>query len=102
LNTIHYPNCSTVLLFEAGDTINGNATLFEIGTMTIANDGSGLGDVTLWTGDYVDANFKELPGTEPQALAIALPAPEPGTLLLLGVGMGGLAVAVGARRPRTQ
>src|SRR5215469_10225763 len=101
LNAIHYQNCSTVLLFVAGDAINGNSTPFEIGTMTIANDGSGPGDVTLWTGDYLDANFKDLHGTGPQApqtlQTLAIAAPEPGTLLLLGVGVSGL-VAVRARR----
>jgi hypothetical protein len=96
---INYQDCSTVLLFVTGDGINGNSTPFEIGTVTIANDGSGPGDVTLWSGDYIDANFKELPGTAPQTLAIA--APEPGTLLLLGVGVGGI-IAVRARRPRAK
>jgi hypothetical protein len=100
LNGIHYQNCSTVLLFVAGDPINGNSTPFEIGTMTIANDGSGPGDVTLWTGDYTDANFKELHDAAPQTFAIA--APEPGTLLFLGTGLGGLAAAVRARRKRTR
>src|SRR5215469_13327959 len=101
LLSVHYQNCSTVLLFVAGDAINGNSTPFELGTMTIANDGSGPGDVTLWTGDYVDANFKDLHGTGPQApqtlQTLAIAAPEPGTLLLLGVGVSGL-VAVRARR----
>ena len=90
-------NCSTVLLFVAGDAINGNFTPFELGSMTIANDGSGPGEVTLWTGDYLDAKFNDRNATLPQVLAIA--APEPGTLLLQGVGLGGL-VAVQARRPR--
>ena len=98
INTIHYQNCSTVLLFIAGDAINGNATPFEIGTMTIANDGSGPGDVTLWSGDYLDANFNDLNATVPQTVAVAA-VPEPGTLLLLGSGLTVLAVA-GLRRLR--
>jgi hypothetical protein len=105
LNGISFQNCSAALLFTAGDPINGNSTAFELGTMTIANDGSGPGDVTLWSADAVDAKFTDRNGTMtgpgsltvPQVLAIA--APEPGTLLLLGVGVGGL-VAVRARRPR--
>jgi hypothetical protein len=101
INGTHYQNCSTVLIFVTGDDINGNSTPFEIGTMTIANDGSGPGDLTLWTGDYIDANLNNpiaRNATSPQVLAVA--APEPGTLLLLGVGVGGL-VAVRARRPHT-
>jgi len=88
----------TQLKFFTGDPINGNATPFEIGTMTITNDGSGPGDVTLWSGDFLDASFNQGNDTVPQVLAVA--APEPSTLLLLGAGMVGLAVAVGARRSR--
>jgi hypothetical protein len=98
LLTIHYQNCSTVLLFTAGDPINGNSTAFELGTMTIANDGSGPGDITLWSSDYVDATIvNALHDRVPQTLAIA--GPEPGTLFLLGAGLGGL-VAFRARRAR--
>ena len=91
---------STVLYADAGDAINGNSTPYEIGTMTIANDGSGPGDVTLWSSDITDANFKDQFITVPQTFAIA--APEPGTLLFLGTGLGGLAAAVRARRKRTR
>jgi hypothetical protein len=85
--------------FNSGDAINGNATPFEIGTITIANDGSGPGDVTLWTGDYVDTKFNDVPVTGVQTLAVA--APEPETLLLFGAGLGSVTVAVRARRTRT-
>jgi len=66
--------------------------------MTIANSGSGPGDVTLWSGDGLDTNFNQFNDTVPQVLALA--APEPGTVLLLGAGLGTLAVAVGVRRAR--
>jgi hypothetical protein len=89
---------STVLYADAGDAINGNSTPYEIGTMTIANDGSGPGDVTLWSSDITDANFKDQFITVPQTFAIA--APEPGTLIFLGAGLGGLAAFVRARRQR--
>jgi hypothetical protein len=83
----------------------GNSTPFEVGSMSIVNDGSGAGDVTLVSAlflgrsaYYVDADVvATFPVTVPQTLAVAVP--EPASLLLLGVGLG-LAVAVGARRPR--
>jgi hypothetical protein len=82
-----------------GDRINGNFTPLELGTLTISL--ANVGDITLWTGDYIDANHNTLSATAPQVLAITF-IPEPGTLLLLGVGMGGLAVAVRARRQRVR
>jgi hypothetical protein len=82
-----------------GDSVNGNFTALEMGTLTVNNNGSGLGDITLFSGDYVDSNFTLQPGTTPQVLA-EFPLPEPGTLVLLGVGMVGLAVVVRARRQR--
>jgi len=72
-----------------GDPINGDSVPFEIGTVTITNSGSGPGDVTLFTGDYVDTTFNLQAASAPQILASV---PEPGTLVLLGFGMGGLAV----------
>ena len=72
--------------------------------MSIVNDGSGAGDITLdpdpflGSQQYYDANLISLYVTVPQTLAVA--APEPGTLLLLGAGLGGLAAAVRARRQR--
>jgi len=72
-----------------GDPINGDSVAFEIGTVTITNSGSGPGDVTLFTGDYVDTTFNLQAASAPQILASV---PEPGTLALLGFGMGGLAV----------
>jgi hypothetical protein len=85
----------TELTFITGDAINGNATPFEAGTLTIANSGSGPGDLTVWSGDSVNTDFQVV-FPVPQVLAVV--APEPGTLLLPGAGLGGL--AVGARRTR--
>ena len=87
------------LKFFTGDQTNGNATAFEVGTLTVARVGGAPGDVTLWSSDFLDTNFVKQNATVPQVLAIATPAPEPSTLLLLGAGLGGL-VAVRARRQR--
>ena len=76
------------LSFISGATA-GNTTPFEIGVVTIAS-ANGLGDVTLFTGDYFGSDFLQHPATTPQLLVAIIP--EPGTLVLLGVGMGGLAV----------
>jgi len=87
----------------------GNSTPFDVGSLSITNDGSGAGAITLanptppFAGSptYLDANeISTFPVTVPQTLAVAVPVPEPGTVLLLGVGLAGLAVAVGARRSR--
>jgi len=86
------------LIFDTGNAINGNVTPFEAGTLTIANSGSGPGDVTVWSGDSVNTVFVNVLNTAPQVLAVA--APEPGTVFLLGAGLGGVAVAVRARRSR--
>jgi hypothetical protein len=89
----------TELIFDTGDALNGNVTPFEAGTLTIANSGSGPGDLTVWSGESVNTDFVDVLNTGPQVLAVA--APEPSALLLLGVGIGGLAAAAGARRHRT-
>jgi hypothetical protein len=81
-----------------GDAINGNRTAFEIGTLTIADVGSGAGDITLFSGDFLDGNFVQQNLTTPQTLAVA--APEPETLMLLGAAVGGLAAGAWARRRR--
>jgi hypothetical protein len=90
------------------DTI-GNSTPFEVGSMSIANDGSGAGTITVdnpifgGTPYYNDANVisGNFPVTGlPQTLAVAAPVPEPSTLLLLAAGLAGLTVVVRARRPR--
>jgi hypothetical protein len=85
----------------------GNSTPFEVGSMSIANDGSGAGTVTvgeIFGGSpyYNDANqiSGNFPVTVPQTLALAAPVPEPGTLILLGAGLGGLAAFVRARHQR--
>src|SRR5215472_11036426 len=88
----------TELRLFTGDVINGNATPFEAGTLTIANSGSSQGDITLWSGDYLDTNFNNPNITAPQTIAMAAPVPEPGNMLLLGAGLGGFAVALRVRR----
>jgi len=89
--------------FFTGDTTNGNFAPFFIGTITVHYNGSGNGgDVTLWSGDYLDANSTATNDQVPQTLIFQGLIPEPGTLALLGFGIGGLAVAARARRPRVQ
>lgn len=91
----------TLPKFITGDDLNGNVTPFEIGTMTIVNNGTGPGDVTLSSdsigGNYLDTNFNER-NSGLQTVAIEAPVPEPGTLLLLASGIACLAV----RRHRAQ
>jgi hypothetical protein len=86
------------MLGNGGDTSNGNFTALELGTLTVSN--TGPGDITLWTGDYVDSTFVTLvPATAPQILALVVP--EPGTLVLLGVGVSGIAILVRRSRSRS-
>jgi hypothetical protein len=84
------------MLGNGGDTNAGNFTPLEMGTLTVVASGA-PGDITLWTGDYVDSTILNLfPATAPQILALVVP--EPGTLVLLGVGVSGIAILV--RRSR--
>jgi len=68
----------TLPKFITGDDLNGNVTPFEIGTMTIVNNGTGPGDVTLSSdsigGNYLDTNFNER-NSGLQTVAIEAPYP---------------------------
>jgi hypothetical protein len=101
-----YPTCISIFCGVSINTGFGSLTVpgedlpFEIGTMTINNNGNGPGHVILVGAQYTDTNFNNYSLTPaPQTTAVA--APEPGTLLLIGVGVGGL-VAVRSRRKRTR
>jgi hypothetical protein len=65
--------------------MNGNFVPLELGTLTINNTAApfnDFGDISLFSGDYLDSNFATQPATTPQVLAAIIP--EPGTLVLLG------------------
>jgi len=85
--------------FNSGDAINGNTAPYEIGLLKVSySGGPAAGDITLWSGDFLDSTFTQVNTTVPQTLISVAQVPEPGTLLLLGFGVGGIAVMIGRSR----